>query len=114
MLNGSCHCGAVQFSVDGEASEGYECNCSHCSRKGLLLAFFPAGALTINAGVEQLRTYTFNKHVIAHRFCQVCGCQPFGMGSSPDGAQMAAVNLRCVDGIDLATLKRLPVDGRAY
>ncbi|MGV8959789.1 MAG: GFA family protein [Stenotrophomonas sp.] len=114
MLSGSCHCGAVQFTAEGEASQAYECNCSHCSRKGLLITFVPEQALTITAGEDQLRTYTFNTHVIQHRFCGVCGCQPFGLGRSPDGKAMAAINLRCVPDIDLATLKRVPVNGRAF
>ena len=39
MRTGSCHCGAVQFTVDGEPDQALECNCSHCARKGFLLWF---------------------------------------------------------------------------
>ena len=31
---GSCHCGNVRFTVEGEIGKLAECNCSHCSRKG--------------------------------------------------------------------------------
>jgi hypothetical protein len=31
---GSCHCGAVRFSYEGEViTKGLRCNCSICSRK---------------------------------------------------------------------------------
>lgn len=113
MHIGSCHCGAVRFSVEGEPGPVVECNCSHCSRKGLLLWFVPRQALTITAGEDRLGSYYFNRHVIDHRFCPSCGVQPFGTGRAPDGSAMAAINIRCLDDIDLATVERLPFDGRA-
>ena len=79
--SGSCHCGAVTFTVDAEAPKGaMSCNCSHCQRKGFLLTFVPAGQFTLASGEDQLTTYTFNKHAIRHRFCQTCGVQAFGEG----------------------------------
>lgn len=113
MHKGSCHCGAVRFTVDGEIDQAIECNCSHCSRKGFLLWFVPRPALTIIEGEDRLTTYTFNKHVIEHRFCEVCGCQPFGLGKMPDGTEMAAINVRCLEDAELDEVKRVPVNGRA-
>lgn len=50
-FQGSCHCGAVTFSVDAELpTEALSCNCSICRRKGLLLSFFPISAFTLNSG----------------------------------------------------------------
>ncbi len=114
MQHGSCHCGAVRFSVDGDIGQVMECNCSHCSRKGFLLWFVPRTALHVQSGEAQLTTYTFNRHAIEHRFCAVCGCQPFGLGSMPDGTPVASVNVRCLEGVDLAALAPMPVDGRAF
>lgn len=114
MVNGSCHCGAVRFECDGVPTEGYECNCSHCSRKGFVLWFVPRQALRVTAGEGALTTYLFNRHVIAHQFCPTCGCQPFGLGKQPDGTETAAINLRCLEGFDLQTVKRIAVDGRAF
>ena len=114
MHNGSCHCGAVKFTVEGEIDQAIECNCSHCSRKGFLFWFVPRQALVISAGAEQLSTYTFNRHAIQHQFCGVCGCQPFGLGRMPDGAEAAAVNIRCLDGVELDTVTRVPVNGREF
>ncbi|WP_419722837.1 GFA family protein [Serratia marcescens] len=59
-FQGSCHCGAVTFTVDAELpTEALSCNCSICRRKGLLLSFFPTSAFTLNSGQDQLSTYTF-------------------------------------------------------
>ena len=45
-FEGSCHCGAVKFKVQAPIpSSAISCNCSHCRRKGFLLAFFPVTQL---------------------------------------------------------------------
>ncbi|GAA0744311.1 GFA family protein [Sphingomonas sp. ABOLD] len=114
-FGGSCHCGAVVFEIAAEApKEAMSCNCSHCRRKGFLLSFVPGDALSIVQGEAALTDYRFNQHNIAHRFCSVCGCQPFGMGKGPGGAAMAAINLRCVPTIDPDDLAIQKVDGASF
>jgi len=110
---GSCHCGRIRFEVEGEVQQVYECNCSHCSRKGYLLWFVPREALTLHTPETDLATYTFNKHVIRHHFCPTCGCAPFGFGADHSGNPTAAVNVRCLPDLDLAALPRIAVDGRS-
>ncbi len=110
---GSCHCGQITFEVQGDLQSAMECNCSHCSRKGYLLWFVPASDLAFESAGSSLSTYTFNKHVIQHHFCANCGCAPFGFGET-GGTRMAAVNVRCVEGLDLSSLERELVDGRSY
>lgn|SRR5690606_10034325 len=114
MKSGSCHCGAVKYTVEGEIDKVIECNCSHCQRKGFLLWFVPRSALKVTEGEDKLTTYTFNRHVIHHDFCQVCGCQPFGLGKMPDGTETAAINVRCLADVDLAGIERTQVNGRDF
>ncbi|HEY0746945.1 MAG TPA: GFA family protein [Steroidobacteraceae bacterium] len=111
---GSCHCGQVSFEVEGSFEQIMECNCSHCSRKGYLLWFVPRSKLTLLSSEADLTTYTFNKHVIKHQFCPKCGCAPLGFGTDRSGATTAAINVRCLEGIDLSSIKRVPVDGRSF
>lgn len=110
---GSCHCGQIRFEVEGSFDEVLECNCSHCSRKGYLLWFVPRGQLTLHSAESALATYTFNKHAIKHHFCPNCGCAPFGFGAS-NGTEMAAVNVRCLEDVELASVQRKFVDGRSF
>jgi hypothetical protein len=110
---GSCHCGQIQFEVQGSFTEAIECNCSHCSRKGYLLWFVPRAQLALRSPESSLSTYTFNKHVIKHHFCPKCGCAPFGFGVS-QGAEMAAINVRCLEDVDLSSIERKAVDGRSF
>lgn len=114
-FQGSCHCGAVSFTVDADPpTSALSCNCSHCRRKGLLLAFFPVERFVLTGGEEVLRAYRFNTHSIEHRFCTTCGTEPFAQGTSPDGSETRAVNLRCVPAIDLDTLELTRVDGASF
>jgi hypothetical protein len=109
---GSCHCGRVAFEVEGEITGAMACNCSICQRKGSLLWFVPRSALKLNTPDEAASTYTFNKHVIKHRFCPVCGMHPYGEGADPKGNEMAAINIRCIEDIDLDAIPVQKYDGR--
>lgn len=113
-VTGGCHCGAVRFTASGDFSAGIECNCSHCDKKGLILAFVPKAAFSLTSGDGAYKTYHFNRGMIDHNFCKTCGVQPFGFGKAPDGSEMAAINLRCVDNIDRAALNIENVNGRDF
>jgi hypothetical protein len=112
---GSCHCGAVTFYVDADAPEdAISCNCSHCSRKGLVLTFVPAAQFALKSGEEALANYQFYKHKIDHQFCTTCGTQAFAAASGPDGTPMRAINLRCVPAVDIDALTIRKVDGASF
>ncbi|ODA66509.1 Glutathione-dependent formaldehyde-activating enzyme [Methyloligella halotolerans] len=114
-FEGSCHCGAVTFSVDADApTSAKSCNCSHCRRKGFLWAFFPREVFGLKSGEDVLTSYGFGRRIIDHVFCSRCGTQAFALGTAPGGAETAAINLRCVPDIDLDALKIERVDGARY
>jgi len=102
--NGSCHCGRIRFEAEGDLQQVVECNCSICRRKGAKLWFVPSDRFRLFSARDQLATYTFGKERIRHHFCPVCGVSPFGEGTDPKGNAMAAVNVRCLDGVDLDAL----------
>ena len=110
---GSCHCGNVRFEVQGDMSKVISCNCSICSRTGALLAFVPAAQFTLLKGEDAVSDYQFNKHVIHHLFCKNCGIRSFARGIGPGGVEMRAINVRCLEGIDLDKLEVTKVDGRS-
>lgn len=112
-FKGSCHCGRIAFEVDGDLSGAMGCNCSMCSRKGVLMWFVPRDRLRLLTPESNMATYTFNKHVIKHRFCPVCGIHPFGEGVDPKGNATAAVNIRCLEGVDVDAVPVTLYDGRS-
>ena len=109
---GSCHCGRIAFTLEGDVTEAMDCNCSLCRRRGGLLAFFPREALSLKTPEADMGTYTFNSHRLQHHFCPNCGVAPFSEGKHPKtGAMIAAVNVRCMPDVDLSTLSVKPFDG---
>ena len=48
-LEGSCHCGAIRFSVDLDEEERdvFECNCAICTKTGLLHLIVPTDRFTL-------------------------------------------------------------------
>ena len=109
---GSCHCGRIRFALEGELGSVIDCNCSLCRRRGSLLAFFPRSAMRLETPDADIATYTFNTRAIRHRFCATCGCAPFGEGTDPrTGEATVAINVRCLEGVDLASLQVVPFDG---
>jgi hypothetical protein len=112
---GGCHCGKIRYEADLDLSEPViECDCSHCAMKGLLLQFTTPEHFRTLAGEEDAKVYRFNKLVIDHVLCPECGVEPFGKRKNPDGSPAVAVNVRTIDGIDLAALTRMPYAGKDF
>jgi hypothetical protein len=113
LYRGSCHCGNIAFQIEGTLAGATSCNCSICQRKGTLMWFAPREQLQLLTPDDNASTYTFNKHAIKHRFCPKCGMHPYGEGVDPKGNIMAAINIRCLEGIELETIPVTNFDGRA-
>ncbi len=112
---GSCHCGAVTYTATmPEVTSAMSCNCSHCSRKGMLLAFIPREKFTLTKGEDNLTEYQFNTKKIAHLFCNTCGVEGFAYGVGPDGAETAAINVRCLHDVDLDALEVQKYNGKDF
>ena len=113
--SGGCQCGKVRYNVELALDEVIACNCSRCGRLGSLLAFAPASKFELESGEDAVTSFEFNKHVIRHYFCSSCGIQSYAIGRNPKtGEDMAAINVRCLDGIDVDALKVKHVDGKSF
>jgi len=110
---GGCHCGRIAFEVEGDIEQVIECNCSICSKRGYLLWFVPPERLRLATPEADLAAYTFRTGRVRHHFCPTCGCAPFGVGTDRKGEARAAINVRCLEGVDLSALKVVLFDGRS-
>ena len=111
---GGCHCGRVRYEVEADIDEVMSCNCSMCQKRGTLLTFVPEQQFTLLSGGDDLTDYQFNKKIIHHLFCSTCGIGSFARGVAPDGSEMVAVNVRCLEDVDPASLPVKSVDGRSF
>ena len=99
---GSCHCGHVRFEIDATIDRVTECNCSICSKKGILHLRVAPENFRLVSGGEHLGAYQFGTKVAKHHFCTVCGIHTFTRPrSSPN---LYTVNVRCLDGVNLTSL----------
>ena len=115
-----CHCGATEFAIDGAVPEVLtRCNCSFCSKRGTLYAYYPHAAFRQTAGAGADAVYRWHTRKVAHHFCPICGCGTFSDSPSfaPDGSwdgttRQIGVNARLIDGVDAATMEVMVIDGK--
>ena len=94
---GGCHCARVRFRIEVDLAESVigECNCSICTKKGILHLPVARERLTILNGADALTTYTFGTGTAKHTFCSHCGIHAFYQPRSDP--ENYSVNARCLD-----------------
>ena len=110
---GGCHCGKVRFRVEATLDRVLACNCSICTKSGILLTFVPVDDFELLSGEDALLDYQFHKKRVHHVFCSTCGIRSFATGTNSSGEEMRAINVRCLDDVDLDALTLQHVDGRS-
>jgi hypothetical protein len=112
--HGSCHCGQVRFEIDSVIDRVTHCNCSVCSKKGIVHHRVLPENFRLLTGEDALTVYQFGTRVAKHFFCSHCGTHTF---TNPRAApHLYTVNVRCLDDFDLtqAEVEVLEFDGRNW
>ncbi|AXK72127.1 GFA family protein [Lysobacter sp. TY2-98] len=106
---GSCHCGAIEFAIDGPIDELTTCDCTLCAMRGALMTKVPERALRVLRGRDHLVLYQWNTRVARHFFCAACGVYVFHRKrAAPDHF---GVNVRCLRDFDVAAYPMRATDG---
>jgi hypothetical protein len=117
---GSCHCGAFRFEVDMDIDHVRSCDCSVCRKRGALIHRVPEDALRMHDPLETLAVYVWHTKTARDYFCPRCGILPFRRPSDPTPEELAegklpfsgwAVNVRCLQDVDLDRIPVLPISG---
>ncbi len=76
-LTGSCLCGAVRYTVQGEPQRAFHCHCSRCRKAtgtGHASNLFLKGSLTWDAGESLVKHYKVPEaERFTNAFCSECG-----------------------------------------
>src|SRR5687768_555229 len=113
MHQGSCHCGAVKFEVEVDATQGGRCNCSICTKVNAVSAIAKPDALTIKQGESELSSYVWGHKVSTRYFCKHCGVYVFARGHLAElGGDYVGVYLTALDDIEPAEIALTHWDGR--
>jgi hypothetical protein len=108
----SCRCGAVRYEADADLGKGTsQCNCTFCTKLGWWGLLVKPSAFRLLSGEESLLRSPDPR---AERpRCAICGVIPFGHGNVPQiGGEYYSINIRCIDGVDLAGVPIKYLDGR--
>ena len=110
---GSCHCGAVKFEVQVDATAGARCNCTVCTKVGGLNAIVKPDAFRLLSGERNLSFYEWGGKTAKRYFCKSCGVSCFGRGYLEQvGGDYVSVNFNALDDVDPATVNVVHWDGR--
>lgn len=86
---GHCHCGAVQFEVEGEPLRMAQCHCNACRRLTgtghVVHAFFKSDQVKISGETKVFESISDAGNKRYRHFCPVCGSTLFSINSrAPD------------------------------
>ena len=120
--SGSCHCGDVRFEVDADIDHVRVCDCSICRKRGALNFRVEEEDFRLATPLENLSLYQWGGMTAKDYFCPRCGILPFRRPSKPTAGETQqgilpftgwAVNVRCLDDIDIETLPQKTIHGSA-
>ena len=100
---GSCHCGHVRFEVDADLDHVRVCDCSICRKRATLGHRVAESAFRLLTPLEELSVYRWHTRTAIDYFCPACGILPFRRPRT--APHMWTINVRCLDGVDLAAIR---------
>jgi hypothetical protein len=116
-LEGSCHCGATRFEVPTPPENVTRCNCTFCSKRGALWAYYaPEQFKLLSQGHEV--AYQREGWPNRHLHCGVCGCGTYTEspewvhGKADPVRKKVGVNARLFNDFDLDSVPVRFIDGK--
>jgi len=107
---GSCHCGAVVITIEGDPVDAAECNCSICRRTGALWTYRSPRQVTVTgAGTG----YVQGDATLTLWHCATCGVTTHWTPCDPAYDRMG-INLRLFDPAVWEALPRQLIDGASW
>lgn len=107
--SGSCHCGKIKFEVDADIDHVRVCDCSLCKKRGALNFRVAEDDLRLLTPLGELTLYQWHTRTAKDYFCPVCGILPFRRPRT--APELWTVNVRCLDGVELASIPEKRVFG---
>lgn len=113
MRTGGCHCGDVRYEVIVDTSTASSCNCSVCTKFGVLGAVVKPDVFTLLSEEAKLTSYSRAPEIANRFFCARCHVHCFGKGHLAQlGGDFVSINLNTLDDFDPSRAKMVYWDGR--
>lgn len=111
--HGSCFCGDVQFEAELDLTRGSRCNCTICTKLGVVGSIVKPAAFTLLSAESTLGTFTRTPEIGTRFFCARCHIYCFSKGHLDIlGGDFVSVNLNTIDGFDVTRTELVYWDGR--
>ena len=111
MIHASCHCGAVKLEVPSAPENVASCNCSICSKIGVLWSYYSPKEVQITTPRENIDTYIWGDKMLQFCRCKTCGCTTHWESILDEEYDRMGVNARMMSGIDLENIPLRKIDG---
>ena len=110
---GGCHCGDLRYEVMVDAGTASGCNCSVCTKLGVLGAVVKPDAFRLLSEDDKLASYSRAPEIANRFFCARCHVHCFGKGHLEVlGGDFVSINLNTLDGFDPSQARMIYWDGR--
>ena len=112
--NGSCSCSKVTFEVKTELARISKCNCSICTKKGIIHHVVDQNQFNLMSGKDNLSLYQFGTMRAKHYFCKYCGIHLFN--NPRTYPEKVSINVNCLDDFNLEKVlpKVVRFDGKNW
>ncbi|KAF8190407.1 Mss4-like protein [Mycena galopus ATCC 62051] len=111
-LHANCHCGAISYTLHSTPKATKSCNCSICSRDGVLWTYPLIADVTVHTQ-ESLVEYSFGRKLIVHGFCGICSVHVWEKFFKPEKVHTIGLNVRAIDGFNFTELPTKVHNGKA-
>ncbi|KAJ7163951.1 Mss4-like protein [Mycena crocata] len=111
LYHANCHCGGIAYTLQAKpltlpGTRLQRCNCSMCSRAGVMWAYPAKAAVTVHTQAS-LVEYSFGRKLIVHGFCGICGVPMWEQFLKPEKAHSVGLNVRAMN-ISVEDFAKLP------
>ena len=110
MIEASCHCGAVRFSVETAPEQVNDCNCSICRRYGTLWGYYRPSQVRFAAENGPTDIYMWGDRALEFHRCRACGCVTHWSPTNRERQKMV-INARLLPAEVLAAIPVTHGDG---
>ena len=114
MMVGSCHCGKISIHVAKRPDYLNDCNCSLCSKLGVIWGYVDAADVQIDGETGSYTRHDRDKPGVRVHFCAQCGCTSHWSPMPHIPQDRMGINVRLFAASDLTGLVLHYSDGAGW
>ena len=113
-MTGSCHCGTVTLRLAEKPDYLFDCNCSLCSKHGVLWGYFNPEQVSISGETKAYARVDREEPAVNIHFCGRCGCSTHWTLKAHVPQSRIGANMRLFSATDLSGIPLHFPDGARW